>query len=89
MRSTFTIAGLIASLVASQNYYDPGWSDNWEENSEIFLAYCDEDESGTITYKEFVPCVKKLDSSLEDEEIEREWVYADLDDNQKLDQSEI
>ena len=87
MRSTFAIAGLIASLEASQNYLK--WSDDWKENSETFLAYCDEDEDSTITYKEFFPCLKKLDDTLEDEEIEREWVYSDLDDNQKLDWNEI
>lgn len=51
MRTSFTIAGLAASLAAGQEI--PVWTDDWEENYIMGFEFCDKDSAGTVTYKEF------------------------------------
>ena len=86
MRKTFAIAGLLASLVASADYDTVVWSEDWEENVDIGFSYCDRDEDGTVSYKEFIKCSRGFGTP--EEKLEREFLEMDLDGDQKIDYDE-
>ena len=88
MRTNFVIAGLLASLVASSEEEIPVWSDDWEERAIQGMNFCDKDGGSTVSYKEFIKCMKQLGAE-DIGSVEQQFTRYDLNGDNKIDSDEV